>query len=74
MAYEMLLSLGHEGPCTFLVQWSADEHSSTCLFFLSFLFPTRHLLNVFIKITNKKGINTKTKKALFGECDENFYI
>jgi hypothetical protein len=26
------IPLGHKGPCPFLVQRSADEHSSTCLY------------------------------------------
>jgi hypothetical protein len=62
----MLPLQGNKGPCTYLVERSADEHSSTCIYsvvdyfifylFFSFLIPTQHLLNVVIQIANKKGI------------------
>jgi hypothetical protein len=53
-------SLGHKGPCTYLIQKSANECSSTCLYsivdyFLFFLIPTQHVLNVLLQIANKKG-------------------
>jgi hypothetical protein len=62
------LFLGYKVPCTYLVQRSADEHSSTCLcsvldFFLySFLIHAQHLLNVLMLAANKIGI---TKNPLF---------
>jgi hypothetical protein len=39
-----VFSLGHKGPCTYLVQRSADEHSSTCLYSVAdyFLFSFLH--------------------------------